>query len=892
MPPTDENMPDFDSMTPEELMAWMETLAERQGAVEGFTTEKRVDIAEVDPDSAADTGPGYIPYGMSEEEWAKRSAKEDEERAQRIEERRKAREASQQPPAQQPAPAPAPEPEPAAPAASGGGEPDFDNMTPEELMAWMETLAERQGAVEGFTTEKRVDIAEVDPDSAADTGPGYIPYGMSEEEWAKRSAKEDEERAQRIEEWRKTREASQQPPAQQPAPAPPSPIEEMPELDDLEDSEEIEPAASLEDFALPDFDDVSMDESTDVSEAAEPAGLDWLENLAAEQGGDFGEMDLSGLGDELANLDLSGLEDEDAVTEASDPMEWLNEMSGEDQPTFDLGEIEAEQPPFAAQQPAADEDVDPIEWLESLAARQENPPDTEEFMTSADLDIPIPDEIEEAEAPGYEDYAFEDTDAMASVPMPDFDDIDALDQVSHDDPDDPVAWLDSLASQQGNQAQDDSAPAPDDEADTDEVEETDADVLEKLNQGISDPNDMENWMSALLEKGASRTDVPDYIEEEEEDEAIQAQIPDWLLEQVGAPPEMEGQSPAVSEEDDEDMADLPDGLDDIDAPIDETEIPDWLQEDVVDTSEMENIFEEQPQAPADETPAASVEAPAAELDVDTDDPWVQAFEEERTQSGVPDWYKERLANAETQENPTVELAEASFDEETRLPAGQLEAVPDWLGGSGEAPPTPEPAEEAELVPADTSWLQGMIEEDDQIDDDDMPDWLRESASGEENVEPAVAAVTEGTSWLESADIETNENIPDWLLETVDDDSQQVVVTPDAEPQAPPQPEKAEMVPAATSPAPPVPVDIDVEQTLQSARQKIEANEVESGLHDYEAIVRVNAQLDVVVNDLSTLVNKPQFKQSATAHRVLGDGLMRQGKLQDALDTYRKALNLL
>jgi len=26
--------------------------------------------------------------------------------------------------------------------------------------------------------------------------------------------------------------------------------------------------------------------------------------------------------------------------------------------------------------------------------------------------------------------------------------------------------------------------------------------------------------------------------------------------------------------------------------------------------------------------------------------------------------------------------------------------------------------------------------------------------------------------------------------------------------------------------------------------------------------------------------------------VLGDGLMRKGRLQDALDTYRKALNLL
>ncbi|MEQ9028870.1 MAG: hypothetical protein RLP44_09190, partial [Aggregatilineales bacterium] len=86
MPPTD-NMPDFDSMSPEELMAWMETLAERQGATEGFTTESRVDIAEVDPTTTQDTGPGYIPYGMSEEQWAKKQEDEAVKKAARQAER-------------------------------------------------------------------------------------------------------------------------------------------------------------------------------------------------------------------------------------------------------------------------------------------------------------------------------------------------------------------------------------------------------------------------------------------------------------------------------------------------------------------------------------------------------------------------------------------------------------------------------------------------------------------------------------------------------------------------------------------------------------------------------------------------------------------------------------
>ena len=69
-------MPDFDSMTPEEMQAWMETLAERQGASEGFTTDQRMEVAEIDPDSV-EVEDNYIPYGMDEEKWAEMKAQEE-----------------------------------------------------------------------------------------------------------------------------------------------------------------------------------------------------------------------------------------------------------------------------------------------------------------------------------------------------------------------------------------------------------------------------------------------------------------------------------------------------------------------------------------------------------------------------------------------------------------------------------------------------------------------------------------------------------------------------------------------------------------------------------------------------------------------------------------------
>jgi DNA-binding SARP family transcriptional activator len=56
------------------------------------------------------------------------------------------------------------------------------------------------------------------------------------------------------------------------------------------------------------------------------------------------------------------------------------------------------------------------------------------------------------------------------------------------------------------------------------------------------------------------------------------------------------------------------------------------------------------------------------------------------------------------------------------------------------------------------------------------------------------------------------------------------------------------------------------------------------------VIRANQALNDVVSDLAQLAE--HHKNRPAVYRVLGDGLMRQGNLQAALDTYRKALNQL
>jgi tetratricopeptide (TPR) repeat protein len=145
----------------------------------------------------------------------------------------------------------------------------------------------------------------------------------------------------------------------------------------------------------------------------------------------------------------------------------------------------------------------------------------------------------------------------------------------------------------------------------------------------------------------------------------------------------------------------------------------------------------------------------------------------------------------------------------------------------------------------------------------MPDWIKEA-------EAAVSA----------------DEIPAWLLETIQQTST-------------PEPEFMEMIidepappPAPVSPAPPAPQAAVVSEgfSLAEARRLAQANELSASLAHYEGLIRAQINLDDVVDDLSSLAR--QYRDNPLVFRLLGDGLMRQGKLQQALDTYRQALNQL
>lgn len=80
--------------------------------------------------------------------------------------------------------------------------------------------------------------------------------------------------------------------------------------------------------------------------------------------------------------------------------------------------------------------------------------------------------------------------------------------------------------------------------------------------------------------------------------------------------------------------------------------------------------------------------------------------------------------------------------------------------------------------------------------------------------------------------------------------------------------------------------------IYSARGKVKANDLREALTDYETLLRTNAGLEWVISDMRGLIAREAFRRNPSVHRVLGDALMRQGRLDAALDVYRHALTLL
>ncbi|MCC6805234.1 MAG: hypothetical protein IT319_20310 [Anaerolineae bacterium] len=666
--------------------------------------------------------------------------------------------------------------------------PDFDSMSQEEIMAWMETLAKRQGASEGFTTAADMDIAEIDPSTVVIDEPGYVPYGQEDDKPKAAPAAAAPPPAPRM----TTPTPVPAQPAAKPAPPPP-------------------PTPGV------------------------TGTLAWLESLAADQT------------DDLFNLDLSDAPLKPAapppsppapVVEApkapaaapTDPMAWLEDLARSQVAEESLERLGADDEEESEKLDPFAQGVNPMEWLETLAKRQGAK--DEELTTDARMNIPQPGDTE-VEDEEYQPFSF-DTLPTRRTAEPE-----ALEN--------PAQWLESLAGEEGY-SEDGVLATQVSESEDDEMS------IDAIEDAISTGTVTREQMQYFLDQQADQlAEEDEYLEAVDDLPPEPAELPDWLSQM--RPVE---DAPTPTKPLDEMFAAPP-------SEAASTAMPDWLTSDMIEgeESDLESIFEpEEESAPSEPVIVASQSA--AEVEVDPNDPWTEAFDAEYEQGGeidittVPGWYQQNIADPArvaavdqqiADEEALPELAEAALAEEKDLAAGQPQPIPVWMGGE-EQPAEPEPVEVYAAAEVDVFG--------------DVPDWLKE-------VEDSV----------------TPEEVPDWLVETIAEP--EVFAAPEPEP----EPVQAVVTPLPTPAPTPAPARVpegEVAAVLERARDRERSGDLEGALADYESMIRSSTELEAVVAELTQLVRS--YKTTPSVYRVLGDGLMRQGKLQAALNTYREALNQL
>ncbi|MCI0551580.1 MAG: tetratricopeptide repeat protein [Anaerolineae bacterium] len=676
-----------------------------------------------------------------------------------------------------------------------------------------------------------------------------------------------------------------------------------------------------------------------VSDQERDDSFAWLESLAAKQGASEGLLTKpeDRLEDEPDWVkQAKGLNVEQVSAEESSPAPDERIVSAQDEPEVRLPPestpIYSELPPMeemrhvepSMPQPSGSlselgksdqERDDSFAWLENLAAKQgasegllTRPEDRSEqepdwVKQAKDLSTTTPSEQPPVGTPLMDEVppSFE----MPSTPEPavNFEELGKSEQ----ERDDSFAWLESLAAKQG------------------------------ASEG-------------LLTKPEDRLeDEPDWVKQAKDLGTITPSIQPPVQEESFREPAPSMESPSI-----DDTAAWLRGLDEEEsaapAPArasDETGI--WLKS----LTEEESTPEPTSTPAADETgmwlkgldEEESKLTPASTPSSDDTAMWLKSLSEEEskpasayasepTEDETAMWLKSLDEAEKAAAQPELEISEIpdlpawmqNIDEETTpaaestAPAGEAEDSSAWLGSADEpVPPSfvsaqDSPKPETGSLP---SWLRGLERTESQepasSPQDDLPAWLRDE-TGEVVAEPTKIEPTRATDWQPAESIQpepaAQEPAPemDWgfieekepelpveqplalepePVEVINEEPpvEQAIPTPEPTPAPPPKPYKEPVTRKGTGM-----LTMPVDSVLGSARNELSRSNIPGALDTYAKLIKKGRFLDEIIYDLRDALYR--YPVEVSIWQSLGDAYMRANRLQDALDAYTKAEELL
>jgi hypothetical protein len=334
--------------------------------------------------------------------------------------------------------------------------------------------------------------------------------------------------------------------------------------------------------------------------------------------------------------------------------------------------------------------------------------------------------------------------------------------------------------------------------------------------------------------------------------------------------------------------------------------------------------------PAEETPSAQPVEGAGDTIA-----WLEQLAAEKDEKATAS-SPESKSQLQAEETPAAEPVSGSPDEEDVT-------ITSWLSkldveetvGKGTAPSAAQaetPADAQELP----DWLKDLEQPAAATEspkaDEDLPEWLRQPAEPGETKPIPSEIESEGTSESEAAvasEPETPSDLepPGWLDENAPVAEQTEPTAPEewvpaedhaAGPatEAAAEETKAGPVEQAASPeiAPAVPAAAPVRPSVQppiikgtgmlsqvpsqdrdaelfsAAQAALEANSLDEAMKDYGKLIKKGRLLEEVIHDLREAIYR--FPVDVIVWQTLGDAYMRANRLQDALDAYTKAEELL
>ena len=652
--------------------------------------------------------------------------------------------------------------------------------------------------------------------------------------------------------------------------------------------------------------------------------LDWLSQLGQEakpaesSANEFDFLNQPAGGTEASSSsDFDFLKDLGSQPETTAPstedFDFLNELSAE---TEQLAPTSGSTPEPSMRDnlgKSEQEQDDSFAWLESLAAKQGA---TEGLLTKPE------DRLEEEPDWVKQAKGMDMAQPPAGQP-PVTEPAGSLEELgkSEQEQDDSFAWLENLAAKQGateglltkpeerleqepewirqakslnEQPQEmPTAQAPQEETKeipVSELEQTAS--LDELGKSERDQDDSFAWLESLAAKQGATEGLLTTPEERREEE------PEWVK-----------QAKDLSAEQASTTTDQAASADDTAA---------WLrslEEEAAPTSEPGSssedtaIFFKKLEASEESTSPSVEPAPAEDLPA-----WMQNLEEERVSETlfnipIPE------AKPDTAEKEVSELPEASEWMSAIEQESVMEAAAPAEEQTSELP--------VEEIP---SWLSELDREEEQAVtptpmDADLPAWLRDE-TGELLAEPTKIEPTQATDWRpvekqpeaepESSVIQPEVQTPEQEAEPVapqmeNFEPEPMMAQPEVQASEPEASdvvsiieEKIAAVQESTPPAAPPRkpakpkgtgrLTLPPDPILGQARNELAGSNLNNALENYARLIKKGRFLDEVIYDLRDASYR--FPVDVDLWQSLGDAYMRANRLQDALDAYTKAEELL